>query len=83
MDQTPSSAKLIEKFRHPLWLVWLVLAIAGAYYLLTRHEQHLVQLLPYLVFLACPLMHLFMHGGHGRHHERQGRERNDDGRSDR
>lgn len=22
--------------------------------------------LPYLLVLACPLMHLFMHGGHGR-----------------
>jgi hypothetical protein len=28
--------------------------------------------LPYLVFLACPLIHLLMHhghGGHGGHHE--------------
>jgi hypothetical protein len=23
--------------------------------------------LPYLVFLACPLIHLFMHRGHGNH----------------
>jgi hypothetical protein len=28
--------------------------------------------LPYLIFLLCPLSHLFMHrghGGHGGHHE--------------
>jgi hypothetical protein len=25
--------------------------------------------LPYLVFLACPLMHIFMHGGHGHGHQ--------------
>jgi hypothetical protein len=23
--------------------------------------------LPYLIFLLCPLMHLFMHRSHGRH----------------
>jgi hypothetical protein len=23
--------------------------------------------LPFLIFLACPLMHLFMHHGHGGH----------------
>ena len=63
----PPAGKLLDKFRHPFWLVWLALALAGGGYLLTRHEQHLAQLLPYLVFLACPLMHIFMHGGHGSH----------------
>jgi hypothetical protein len=24
--------------------------------------------LPYLLLLACPLMHLFLHHGHGGHH---------------
>jgi hypothetical protein len=23
--------------------------------------------LPYLIFLACPLIHFFMHRGHGQH----------------
>jgi hypothetical protein len=64
------SGNLMQKFRHPLWLVWLALAVAGGYYLMTRHEQHLLQVLPYLIFLACPLMHIFMHGGHGGHHHR-------------
>jgi hypothetical protein len=27
------------------------------------------QYLPYLFFLACPLMHLFMHRGHGGHRQ--------------
>jgi hypothetical protein len=30
-----------------------------------RHNAHLVQLLPFLILLACPLMHLFGHDGHG------------------
>jgi hypothetical protein len=45
-------------------------AIAG-YFLLTEHLAHVVGALPYLLLLACPLMHVFMHhghGGHGHHH---------------
>ncbi len=44
-----------------------LLAIAG-FYLLTEHRAHLFGVLPYLLLLACPLMHVFMHrGGHGGH----------------
>lgn len=39
------------------------LAIA-AFFLFTEHRAHLFGFLPYLLVLACPLMHLF-HGGHG------------------
>lgn len=34
------------------------------------HTAHLVGLAPYLLLLACPLMHVFMHGGHHGHHHR-------------
>lgn len=40
------------------------LAIVG-FYLVTEHTAHLFGALPYLLVLACPLMHIFMHGGHG------------------
>jgi hypothetical protein len=40
------------------------LAVAG-FYLVTEHTAHLFGALPYLLVLACPLMHIFMHGGHG------------------
>ncbi|MDE2135695.1 MAG: DUF2933 domain-containing protein [Alphaproteobacteria bacterium] len=42
------------------------LAIAG-YFLVTEHSAHLalaIPYLPWLLLLACPLMHLFMHHGH-------------------
>lgn len=39
------------------------LAIAG-FYLVTEHTVHLFGALPYLLLLACPLLHLFLHGGH-------------------
>jgi hypothetical protein len=40
------------------------LAIAG-FYLFTEHRAHLFGYLPIILLLACPLLHLFMHGGHG------------------
>ncbi|WP_456297546.1 DUF2933 domain-containing protein [Aromatoleum toluclasticum] len=30
-----------------------------------EHRVHLAGWLPWLILLACPLMHVFMHGGHG------------------
>lgn len=41
------------------------------YYLWTEHQAHVIQFLPYLFILACPLMHLFMHGDHGHGHKEQ------------
>lgn len=41
-------------------------AIAG-YFLWTEHRAHLQQWWPYALLLACPLMHIFMHKGHGGH----------------
>jgi uncharacterized membrane protein len=43
------------------------IAVAG-FFLLTEHTAHVFGVLPYLLILACPLMHLFHgHGGHGGH----------------
>jgi hypothetical protein len=42
------------------------LAIAG-FYLVTEHRAHLYGVLPWLLLLACPVMHFFMHHGHGGH----------------
>jgi hypothetical protein len=53
------------------WLIACVYIgglIAGTF-LIIQHWVHIPVFLPYLVFLACPLMHLFMHHGHGSHHE--------------
>lgn len=38
-----------------------------AYFLLVEHRHHLTEWSPYLIILLCPLMHLFMHHGHGKH----------------
>lgn len=49
--------------RWPLYVFLVILAI----YLLTQHREHLLGWLPYLIFLACPLMHFFHRGAHGGH----------------
>ncbi len=38
------------------------------YLLTTEHRGHVILALPWLFVLACPFMHVFMHGGHGHHH---------------
>lgn len=49
------------------WVLIGFLAIA-AFFLLSEHRAHALGLLPYLLLLACPLLHIFMHRGHGRGH---------------
>jgi Protein of unknown function (DUF2933) len=50
------------------------LAIAGVL-LFTEHRAHVLGLLIWLPLLLCPLMHIFMHGGHAGHdHGKEDRE---------
>ncbi|MDO8440741.1 MAG: DUF2933 domain-containing protein [Polaromonas sp.] len=54
----------------PFWrsrygLGLLVFGAVAAYFLLTEHRAHFFGALPFLLILACPLMHVFMHRGHG------------------
>ena len=44
------------------------LGIAG-FFLITEHTAHLYGFLPFGLLLICLLMHVFMHGGHGKHEE--------------
>lgn len=44
--------------------VFIGFAAVAGYYLLTEHTAHALSALPLLLFLSCPLMHLFMHHGH-------------------
>jgi hypothetical protein len=49
---------------------WLVLGLVGALGLVLlweQHQDHFLSALPWLILLACPLMHVFMHGGHHGH----------------
>lgn len=52
----------------PQGLVALLFISFPTYFLFIEHREHIFQFLPYLILLLCPLMHIFMHGGHGNHH---------------
>ena len=56
-----------EPARLPMWLgLCPFLAIAG-FFLWEEHRAHLLGALPYVLLLLCPVIHLFMHRGHGGH----------------
>jgi hypothetical protein len=51
-----------------LWVAAAMTALIGAFFLLREHWGHVAGYWPYLLLLACPVMHLFHgHGGHGHH----------------
>lgn len=54
-------------FRNARGILLLLAAVAVAAYLAIWHGAHLAAALPVLLLLACPLLHLFLHGGHGQH----------------
>ena len=57
------------------WVFVGFVLIAG-YFLLTEHRAHVVQFLPFVLLLACPLLHMFHgHGGHGGGDKRDKTER--------
>lgn len=63
--------------------VCVLLAIAG-FFLWQEHRADLLGVLPYLLLLACPFIHLFMHHGHDGHragHEHRAHDRETGDRS--
>ena len=49
----------------PMLIAGTMTALIGAFYLLREHWNHVAGSWPYLLLLACPVMHLFHgHGGH-------------------
>jgi Protein of unknown function (DUF2933) len=67
-DQHISPSGGIGAFlRSPSGLVLLAFLAIGGFYLITEHTAHVFGLLPYALFLLCPILHLLMHGGHGGH----------------
>ena len=66
-------------WRSPAGMALAVVLAVGGFYLITEHTAHVFGVLPYLLVLVCPLMHMFMHRGHhhGDHPHGQ-RRRSDD-----
>lgn len=71
MDHTQQSTSVSKQGKRSCarWVLIGFIAIAG-YLLFMEHRAHLsgfTYYLPFLLLLACPLMHVFMHRGHGGH----------------
>ena len=63
--QEQSRQGMSVKSKAGLVLVGFLIIAFGL--LFTEHRAHVLGLLIWLPLLACPLMHVFMHGGHGHH----------------
>ncbi|TIS55512.1 MAG: DUF2933 domain-containing protein [Mesorhizobium sp.] len=48
-------------------VVTIAFLLIAAFFLLSEHWAHTLGALPFLLLLACPLLHMFMHGGHSSH----------------
>lgn len=62
-----------SSWRPRVKLVFFAFALVGAFFLLAEHRAHVLPWLPWLFLAACPLMHVFMHHGHGGHDHHGGR----------
>jgi hypothetical protein len=68
----PERDKFTSFWTSKAGLVTIGFVLVGAFFLLTEHRAHTFGFLPYLLILACPLMHIFMHRGHGGHDQDRG-----------
>lgn len=69
-DALPSSSNNDAQCGATIWRSkWVFGGFAAIVVLMlaVEHRMHLVAWLPWIILAACPLMHLFMHGGHGSH----------------
>ncbi len=66
MNEKTDKKGFIQALTWPQATLIVFLSVAG-FFLWTEHRAHLMGYLPFLIFLLCPLMHIFMHRGHGSH----------------
>lgn len=64
MDHSDHPSKLT--WSSPTYIVLFGFLVVIGFFLITEHAAHLLGILPWLLLLACPLMHIFH--GHGHHH---------------
>ena len=57
---TPQLDSPLKRYK----FIFLAFLAIGFFYLAVEHTAHLFGYLPLLFLLACPLLHVFMHGGH-------------------
>jgi hypothetical protein len=78
MKEKAAKKQFLPDLSWPQATLIVFLGVAG-FFLWAEYKAHLLGVLPYLVFLLCPLMHIFMHKDHGHHddHKRDLNHRTD------
>lgn len=61
-EHQPSSTRWLQL---RTGVVFLAFAAIAVFFLWQEHKAHLLGALPFILLLLCPLLHLFMHRGHG------------------
>lgn len=54
-------------FSKKTWIVIAIIGVFGLIFLLRTHTSHMLSVIPYLILLLCPFLHIFMHRNHGNH----------------
>ncbi len=54
-------------WRSPSGIALLLFLGIITFFLVTEHWAHIIPSVPWLLLVACLLIHIFMHGAHGGH----------------
>lgn len=54
-----------QRSARPWMVACVMLAFILLFFMLREHWEHVAGKWPYMLLLACPLLHVFMHGKHG------------------
>jgi len=49
------------------WIALIGFLAITTFFLWEEHQAHILGVLPWALLLLCPILHLFMHRGHGGH----------------
>ena len=66
MKEKTDKKHFLQALTWPQATLIVFLVVAG-FFLLAEHKAHVLGYWPYLILLLSPLMHVFMHKGHGSH----------------
>ncbi len=64
-SEIPAKVSKKKLFFYSAFILGLLVAPVLSF-LWSNHKVHILQFLPYGIFLLCPILHLFMHRNHGK-----------------
>lgn len=70
---TSQSTELSRRWwQSKMGMILLAFLAIAAFFLITEHTAHFFGVLPFVLLLLCPLLHLFMHRGHSDQNDQAG-----------